>query len=228
LLVVQERDRRIARCLNEFNNIPVRQKAIETNTSQRREAWETAKDTLKTKQASIHQLDVEIEAERGQVTKLREQQFQIKSNDEYKALNHEIAHIQEKIKELEDREIELLEDIETAEADVASIESELGAEEISVKQEVQELEKRRRVLESEIDEIKKDRDMLSSDIEPDWLSRYNRIMENRKDFALVGMDKNSTCGSCHMKLPPQMMHDVRKGDTMVSCTYCSRLLYWTG
>lgn len=225
ILILQERDRGIARCVNELAEIAPQKQASEATINQYRESAETTKETLKTIQASIHKLEVENETCRQQIAKLREQQFQIKSNNEYKALDHEIANIQETIKGLEDREIELLEEVDQAQADLKRGTSELEQKETKIKLELEQFEKQRKNLESEIDQIRNDRERLTSGIDEDWLNRYNRIMENKKDIALVTLE-NGACGGCHMKLPAYIRQDVRKADSIVSCSFCGRMLYF--
>ena len=223
-LIVQERDCRIARCKNEVNDIPAKKEAITKNIDRYHNALNIAKDTSKIKQAEIHKLDVEIEASRQQIAKLREQQFQIKSNNEYKALDHEIAHVEKAIKKLEDREIEIMEEVEQAKTNTARLQSELEQGESTINQELQQLEMRRKNLESEINQIKADREKLAGEIDQTFLTHYNRVMTNKQDVALVRLE-NGSCGGCHMKLPAHVAHDVRKALFIVTCNFCGRILY---
>ncbi|MBU4198741.1 MAG: hypothetical protein KKE37_06735 [Verrucomicrobia bacterium] len=226
LLIIQERDNRIAQCQRELNSIPIRQKETETWITQAREALDQSKEALKVKQASIKQLELDIESCRQQIIKFREQQYQIKSNVEFRALNNEIAHVQEKIRGLEDREIVLMEQTEQAQAEVARRKSDVETDEVRIREQLQNLEKRREVLEQDIQQIQKDRSGLVTGVNPAWLSRYNHVMDHKKDMALVSIENNA-CGQCHMTLPPQVIHDTRKSEAIVTCSFCGRILYWT-
>jgi predicted nucleic acid-binding Zn-ribbon protein len=51
------------------------------------------------------------------------------------------------------------------------------------------------------------------------------VFKHTGDFGLVPVDSGS-CGGCHMKLPPQLVQDAKRGTAMISCSYCGRILYW--
>ncbi len=227
LLVVQKLDMKIARCNLELEDIPHAQKAIETAAESRSGALETAKEGLKTAKAAVRKLEVEIDTERQHIKKLKEQQFQIKSNTEYKALNQEIASAEEKIGGVEDREIELMEQVERAETKVAAAEGAIKGDQGRAKLEIAALDQRRAGLDAELKQLQGERDAATNGIDASWLARYNLVMKKKSDLALAGMDESGTCGACHMKLTPQLVNDVKKEAAMISCSFCGRLLYWT-
>lgn len=226
LLILQERDQRIARCALELRDIPVKRQAAENGLRRQSEALETAKTRLKAKQADVHTVEVEIESLRQQIAKYREQQFQIKSNEEYKTLNREIAAVQEKIKAAEDREIGVMEAIEQIQAEQTQARNALTKAEGEVRQEQARWDARAAELESEIQRLRQDRERLLTGIESAWLARYQLVMENKRDVALVPVENGAFCGACHMKLPPQVAHDAKKAAAIVSCNFCGRMLYW--
>ncbi len=226
LLILQERDNRITQCQRELDSIPVRKKETEAWIIQAHQALEAAQSALKAKQVSVKELELDIESCRQQIVKLREQQFQMKSNAEFRALNKEVAHLQEKIRGLEDREIELMEQVEKAQTEVTRKQADMEKDNQRIQDQLQNLAQRCASLEQDILQIQKDRDAQAMNIASDWLARYNHIMDHKKDVALVSIE-NNTCGQCHMTLPPQVIHDTRKADSIVTCSFCGRILYWT-
>ena len=225
LLVIQERDCHIARCQRELNDIPDLKKNIETKLDQHKTALANAKTTINTRLVAVKQREGEIETIRQQIAKLREQQFQIKSNEEFKVLNREIAVLQENIRGLEDREIELMETTEQAQQEERGLKAGLAKAEGTVHGEFQQLDERLKNLDAEVHQLQLDRQGLVVDIPENWLNRYNRVMENRKDVALVVVEKTA-CGGCHMKLPPHVLQDIKRADALITCSFCGRLLYW--
>lgn len=225
LLIIQDRDRRIAELTRESEDIPARNKQIEARLTAHRESVHAAQEALKKKQAETKHIEAEVEASKQKIAKFREQQFQIKSNTEYRALEHEIATVQKDIRALEDRELQVMEEQEEFRNVIVGHEKDLKQEEGRVVQDQAALNKRLEAIQAEMHDLKIDRDALAKDVEPSWLARYERVMKRTKDFALVRIENNS-CGGCHMNLPPQVFHDVKKGSSLVSCTYCSRILYW--
>ncbi|MDD5677180.1 MAG: C4-type zinc ribbon domain-containing protein [Kiritimatiellae bacterium] len=225
LLIIQERDCHIARCQRELSDIPNLKQNIETKLNQHKAALEKSKVTIKTRLAAVKEMEIEIETFRQQIAKLREQQFQIKSNEEFKVLNREIAALQEKIRGLEDTEIELMETVEQAQREENGLKLESAKAEGTVQSEIKQLDDRRKSLESELQQLQTNRQGLVVGIAENWLARYNLVMENRKDVALVGLDGNA-CGGCHMKLPPHVLQDIKRANAIITCSFCGRLLYW--
>ena len=224
LLIIQERDVRIMRCQREINEIPRKGKEIENEASQAQKAVQQAKDESKARQSGVKKAELEIEAVRQKIAKLREQQFQIKSNEEFKTLNKEIAHLNDEIKKMEEGEIACMEQVETSLADELKAQKDLAQIEGTIKDRLKELEERKANLEKEVQQLQSERDAISKDVANDVLAVYNRIIENKKDMALVAAEK-STCSGCHMHLQAQVICDLKKGAGLITCSFCGRILY---
>ncbi len=225
LLIVQDRDRKLAQLTREIEDIPARQKEIESRLSAHRAALDGAHEEIKKNTASTKQIEVEVDARKQRIAKFREQQFQIKSNVEYKALEHEIAMVQKEIGDLEDRELVVMEQTETLRAQMAAREKDLQQEQGRVTADLDVLRKRMEQVQGEIHDLKTDREALARDIDAAMLSRYERILRKTGDFAIVPIENNA-CGGCHMNLPPQVIHDTRKNLSLTQCSFCGRILYW--
>lgn len=225
LLTIQERDQKISDLTRENADIPVRQKQIEARLEAHKEAIRLTQEELKKKTASAKELDLEVEGCKQKINKFREQQFQIKSNVEYKALEHEIETVQGRIGELEDQELALMEQIEDIKKSQSAREHDLKLDQSRVDEEIHVLARRQEAIQTETDKLQQERDALAKEVDPDWLSRYNRIFKKVKDSAIVPVE-HGTCGGCHMKLPPSVVHDAKNDLTMTLCNFCNRMLYW--
>jgi len=227
LLVLQDRDRKLRQLLQETKDIPARKSLIESRLKANRDAHLLAQENLKKNLSQIKTVELEIESVKDTVKKYRAQQGQIKSNDQYRALEREIREQQGRIRELEERQIALMEESEPLKGVVAEREKALKQDEASVQVDIKALDERLKNIQSEVDDARKNRDSMTEGIDSGWLSRYTRIFNNKGDYFLVPVD-NGTCGGCPMKIPPQLVQDAKRADSMVSCSYCGRLLYWQG
>lgn len=224
LLVIQDRDRKAARLAREIKDLPDRQRMIEAQLDGHKKAVADADDAMRKKQLEQKELDAKIEANKERIQKLRQQQFEVKNNDDYRTLESQIAGLNKDIEAIEDKELILMEDLEALARGRSAREAELTTEASVVEASLAQLRERGQNLEQELAEVQADRSKLAEDIDPDWLARYERLFQNKGDYALVTVE-NGSCGGCHMKLPPQAAHDARKLDTMTACMYCGRLLY---
>lgn len=225
LLVVQDRDRRIRQLSKESEDIPARRKLSEERLKEHKEALHAAQELLKKNAAAIKGVELEIETAKQRILKLREQQVSIKTNEQYRAMNNEVAGVEKQIREFEDREIVLMEETEGLRANAAHMEQRLKQEDVIVQSDRVQLEERLQAIQIEIERLKQERAGLVTDADPEWLSRYDRTFKHHPDFALVPVDQ-AACGGCHMKLPPQVIQNVKRNQAMVCCSFCGRILYW--
>jgi len=154
---------------------------------------------------------------------LKGRQLEIKTNEEYAALIQEIKYAERLIGETEDRILELDEQGEKLEAAVveareAMAQSVGGLDEelAGIREEIRKVDER---LEVRLDERRR----VAMHIDPALLQRYERILESKGDSALAPIE-GETCSGCYMKLPPQMVIEVRKGRRIMECESCGRIL----
>ena len=223
LLALQEIDTRIREAERQIKDIPVRKKDEEQRLSRHRQEAAEAEQALKAKQAEIRKFDLESAARNERIAKLRQQQLELKTNKEFKALDGEIDVVKREIGELEERELALMEQVEKARTELAARQKALAEEQALVNVDVARLDDVAARLNAEIERLRKDRADAATQVESRWLARYETVF-TRKDRAIVPLEEG-ICGGCHMKLPPSVVHDRNRGDNVVVCDYCGRMLY---
>src|SRR5438876_1104270 len=72
-----------------------------------------------------------------------------------------------------------------------------------------DLQKRAALIKQESEQLTGDRKQLVASVDPDLLSRYERLLRSKGDVAIVQI-KHGTCGGCHLNIPPQVIHDAKK------------------
>lgn len=226
LLALQEKDRRIRQLTREIEEIPARKKHRESSLQEHRQAHASAQEALKKNAVAIKLLENEIESVRQRILKLRTQQNQARTNEEYRAFEREIAAAEKEIRDLEDRELALMEETEGLKANVALMEQKLRSEQQLVEADHRTLDARLTTARSQLETTKTERNELAAKVPADWLQRYERVLHHLGDLAIVPVEKGGACGGCHMQLPPQVIQSAKRNDSMVSCSYCGRLLYW--
>ena len=223
LLPLQDLDCQLRDMKRELEDIPARKEEEQTRLQEHKGNLAEAEEAMKTEQARIKELELEVQSCRDQIDKYRQQQMVLKSNKEFKAMEIEIGNVLGKIRVHEDQELVLMEDVEAARSNVAERRKELEAEEEAVNLDVAELDTRMGGIDAEISSLEARRSELVGDIPEDMLARYERILE-RRDRALVPVE-GGICGGCHMRLPPSVAQNILKNEDLVSCDHCGRLLY---
>jgi predicted nucleic acid-binding Zn-ribbon protein len=225
LLVVQDRDRRIAQLKSEATRIPAEITAAEQRVKAELARLENAKNELKHIESERKKLEIDAEAKRQQITKYRLQLNQIKSNTEYQALLKEIAKAEDDIRRVEDVELDLMEKLEKLQPALKQEQAQL--KEITAKGETEkaDLQERAKLIQEELEQLRNEREKLVAVVEPDLLVRYERLLRSKGDLAIVPI-KHGNCGGCHLNIPPQLVHDAKDGRELTSCSYCGRIIYW--
>jgi len=224
LAAVQEIDMQIIRLEKELTDIPTRKKAVEEANLHKQETLKAAKTTLTSKQSATKQIELDVEAEQQKIRKFREQQLQLKSNKEFKAMEEEIRQVEKKISQLEEKQILSFEETDKVSVTVASAKQLIDKADQEMRAELATLEVRRAEIDGNLQKLIAERAEKVVGVDPRWLNRYEAIIKNKKDRALVRVD-HKICGGCHMALPPHVIHDARRGDLLISCSFCGRLLY---
>jgi uncharacterized protein len=224
LLIIQDRDRRIAQLKAENARIPGEIAAVDQRLSETSQQLDTLRNQQKHLESERKKLEIEADADRGQITKYRMQLNQIKSNTEYQALLKEIAKVEEEIVHVEDRELEFMEKFEDLRVAIKEAQATVG--ELTAKAETgkQELKKRAANIEQELAQLQAEREKLALKADPGALARYERLLRSKGDMAIVPI-QHGNCGGCHLHLAPQIVHDAKHADTLTSCGFCGRVLY---
>src|SRR5262245_2316689 len=118
LLVLQDRDRKIRRVRGELAHLDPEREGLKAKAVQAQAALDHAKGRVKQLESSRKDLELEVEAKKELISKYANQQFQTRKNEEYRALAHEIETCKQAIFKIEDQELELMEQAETAQKEV--------------------------------------------------------------------------------------------------------------
>lgn len=225
IVAVQKKDRRLIKLMREIRDIPQRKNDIEAQLAGSAQKLETALDSRKHTEASLKDLELEVESLKEKVIKYKQQQMDAQTNDQYRAFIKEIGVVEREISELEDKEIVLMEALEKGKAIVVECEEKLNGEKDGIADELGELDARSAELNEQLEHMKADRARVAEQCDKTVLQKYTRIMNNKRDFAVVMVEPGGHCGGCHMKLPPQVTNDARNPTKIVACNFCGRIVY---
>lgn len=178
--------------------------------------------------AKVEQREVELELSEKQekLKKLQERMMAIKTNKEYDALVSEIDQIKERINDLENREVELMETIEQNEKELEGLNSRVeGIRKINSEQ-LSSLQAQIDSVGAKIDDKEKERKELVGRVNQRVLRAYDRIRKGKGGAAVVAVKKRA-CGACYKALPPQKIQEIKLGQRIITCDSCGRMLIWT-
>ena len=224
LIELEKVDREIARLSDEIASLPKRVSSIEAQLADHKAAVEKAKAALKTNEADRRKLEGEIQGFQQKIVKYREQSSSVKTNEEYKALMHEVEFAEKQIGGCEDRILELMIALENQEKELKAAEASLKTETAEVEKEKAEARSRTAEDEKLLGELKGKREELRKGVGDSALAHYDRVIRQRKTAVVEARDQK--CTACFVMVRPQVWQEVRTNEQIVTCSSCGRILFF--
>lgn len=170
-------------------------------------------------------LELEVTVKQEELKKLQGQMMSIKTNKEYDALISQIDVVKETINEKETQILELLEKTEKLETNIDDYKK--RAEETK-----EQNEKQLMVLQEKMDSVgtkismkEGERDNIAVRVPKRTMSIYERVRKNRGGDVVVPVRKRA-CGACYKALPPHTIQEIKRGNHLITCDNCGRMLVW--
>ena len=222
---LQEIDNRIAELTREVSSLPRHIAEIEKKLESHERKLEADRAAVSANQKERKSLDGDIQLQQQKISKLKDQMLQAKTNEQYRAFQHEIDYCDKEIRRCEDRTLDLMGESEPLERNVKAAETALKQEKTQVETEKQQTRERTAVDQRELDQLTTERRGIASQINPTVLAAYERVRKLRGGVA-VAEAVDGRCSKCHMALRLQFFQDLKRGQQIMHCESCSRILYY--
>jgi hypothetical protein len=224
LIKLEQVDREIARLTAEVAALPKRVGEIEHQLSDAKAKVEQAKIAIKSQEQKRRGLESDIQSFQQKIAKFRDQSLDVKTNDQYRALMHEIEFAQAEIRKAEDKILEIMEGAELFDRQVKASEVELKAQSAQVEKEKQEAHALTAKDEASLKELKAERGTLRSGIRADLLDLYDRVLKARK--TALAEAREQRCTACYVLMRPQKWNELKAETEVMTCDSCGRILFY--
>src|SRR5215472_1932059 len=225
LIELQQIDSQIAALRAEIAALPKHVAAIEAKLAGSKARVEGAVATGKADETARRKHESDIQDQQQKISKYRDQSLNVKTNDEYRALLHEIQFAEANIAKLEDKILELMVAGDTRKETLKKAEAELRADAAENDREKEEARQRTAADEKELAELASRRNDLRAAVNEDVLRHYDRVLKLR-GTALAPVYENQMCSGCSVLLRPQVFQDVMTNEHFLTCDTCKRILYY--
>src|ERR1700735_1682620 len=224
LLKLQDTDKEIRGLQDEVAEFPKRVAVIEQRLAGTKTQLEKAQAAVKADEAARRKYDTAISDLRGKISKYRDQSLEVKTNDQYKALLHEIQFSEKEIAANEDKILEMMVNADACDKEVHADKAELKANTTEKKKKKEEARRRTAEDEKLLAEWRAKRDQIRTGVNDDLLRHYERVSKFRGSG--ISEVRDQQCMACPVKLRPQTYNEVRSGTQTIVCDSCQRILYF--
>jgi predicted nucleic acid-binding Zn-ribbon protein len=146
----------------------------------------------------------------------------IKNPKELASLQHEVEMFKNKRSQLEEKALEIMEQVELAEAGIAKTNSELEEMRAEWQQQQRELSDNVERLKAILSNLRQKRQLLSEEIPPQAVELYQGLRK-AKGTAVARVEQG-ICRGCRISLPMTELQKARSGK-LVKCSSCGRILF---
>jgi predicted nucleic acid-binding Zn-ribbon protein len=226
LIGLQQLDSTIDEARRRMAAHPERLAEADARVAGARQRVEEAKARLKENHDARRALEKDAAVFQSRISKFKDQQAAVKTNREYQAIQHEtetalrdISAVEEKVLERMMEADVIAADITQAEAALAALEKEVGAEKAALANELAGVE-------AALAKATRDRETVLANLEPRLLALFEQVSRARKGIAICSATRDGLCSVCHVRLRPQVFQQVRQNDGIVQCDTCQRILYY--
>ena len=224
VLRLQAIDLRIADLKKEIAQLPKHIAEIEKQLEHHTRRLEADRAALAANQRERKRLEGEIQIQEQKAAKLKDQMLQAKTNEQYRAFQHEISFCEEQIRKFEDKILDLMAEAEPLEKNVTLAEERLKTEKVEVEAQKEDAEKRAADDRAELASCESERAQLAAGLPPAVAAAYERIRKRNANGVVVAEVVEGRCTGCQMLLRPQYYQDLKKSTEVMYCETCGRIL----
>ena len=226
LIALQNLDTTIRKLEKDLEAIPQRRAEIEKEFDQRAfeiRALETRRDDAKHTRA---RLENDVVEQKGKVERAERNLMSSKKQDEYTAAIREADSARKQISTLETQILETMEILEQAEAALNERATEIASMNTDREARLNGFDEETRTQSEQLVKAKVEREQVAAELPKALSAQYNRISAKIRDGIAVAEARNRSCTACFIALRPQVMAQVRRGDEVITCDNCGRILYY--
>ena len=222
---LQEIDNRLAELAREIATLPKHIAEIEKKLGAHERKLDADRAALAANQKDRKKCESDIPVQEQKISKLKDQMLSTKTNDQYRAFQNEIEFCQKEIRRLEDRILELMAESEPLDSAVKAAEAALKEEKAQVEAEKVVARERTAVDQRAANELMTERGAIAKEVSPATYTQYERVRKGRRGIAVAEV-VDGRCTACQITLRPQYFQDVKRGESLLFCESCQRILYY--
>ena len=225
IIEVQQLDQQVADLTVQIDSLPTQIKTLQSQLDDFIHAHEERKKRLTANLKERKDLEGDIKVVQEKIAKHKDQLYQVKTNEQYRAMLKEIEGEEGNIRTIEDQLLEKMIEAEDIQKHIQEAAARLEGEKARVAGEIKRLQDERQKDLDEREGLQARRKEVAALLTDSVLALYERIRTYRTGAAVTEV-RDGLCTACNVRLRPQVYNEVRTSETVMTCENCSRILYY--
>jgi predicted nucleic acid-binding Zn-ribbon protein len=225
LIELQALDSAIDAARKRLAEIPALEKSGSQHVTAATAALDAAKAAASESAAARKLVEKDVAAIDTRLSKFEDHKAAVKTNDEFHALQREVAASQEQKNALEEKVLEFMMEADTLAAKVKDAEGVLAAakRELEAMKATHAAEKT--ALDGKVAGLVAERTQTATGLDKPTFARYEQLLKGRRGVAVARIE-GELCTACHIAMRPAVAARVRKNEELITCDNCQRILYY--
>lgn len=224
LIQLQEVDLLLDSIRAEIDQIPKEIDRLKREFEESQASLDELKKKITELQIARKGKELELKTKEEELKKHQSELFAIKTNEAYTALLKEIDEGKKLKNDIEDAILAVMEQEDALLAQEKIKKEYMAKKKKEDTRKQKELEEKLERLNQNLQELQSEQKQKIANVEPEIFKRYQKIREKKDGLAVVPI-VDGFCGGCNIVLPPQIINDVLRGENLIACGYCLRILY---
>jgi uncharacterized protein len=223
---LQRVDHQIAVLRAELEGYPKRIRDAETKLGGARADVASAKEAHAQITTERKKFEFDGQQWKDRARKYRDQSGAVKTNEAYKALQHEIVNAEAEVAKADDRQLEVMVAAEGVERRVKLAESRLKEAEQAVAAERKEIQAQGTEKKKQLEAATAEREKIISPVPEDLRELYARIAKRHNGTAMAEA-RDGQCRGCGMRVLPHILQELatETNEEVYRCESCGLILY---
>jgi predicted nucleic acid-binding Zn-ribbon protein len=225
LIALQETDVEIKQLKEEITSLPSRQAQLEQQFAESVKEYLALKQELDQAQTTRRRAEGDLAVETQKLQKFKDDLMKATNSKEYETAVREIDVAKKAISAFETEVLKLMEQIEKLEAEFNTRSPEIETRRAQVDRELAAFTAGVVASQQRLETMLAERHQRLATLTPNARATYERVSRMRAGLALAEA-RDYSCMACRMKIRPQVFTDIRRGDAVITCESCGRILYF--
>ncbi|MHB8572025.1 MAG: zinc ribbon domain-containing protein [Candidatus Dormibacteria bacterium] len=169
------------------------------------------------------ELEIGVERDRLRQHEKRLMGGSITSSRELTTLSAEVDQLRREVSGAEDREIEIMGEVESLEHEIAAVDSAVRAATAAAGSDDSASARRAAELRALVAQLESERHLAAAALEEGTVSLYQRVAVRRAGVA-VALSRSGQCSECGLRISPSRTQQLRSDSQVVTCDGCERIL----